>query len=89
MRHILAGARAEVRPDSAPGQMVEGAVGQVSNLTVAEAALMPNPNASGVFTKITQRVEVRIDLPNNDLNLKPGTMVRVKIDKSSDGGSNQ
>ena len=89
VRHILAGARAEVRPDSAPGQMVEGAVGQVSNLTVAEAALMPNPNASGVFTKITQRVEVRIDLPNNDLNLKPGTMVRVKIDKSSDGGSNQ
>lgn len=89
IRHIQPGARAEIRPDAAPGQVIEGEVGKVGNLTVAEAALMPNPNASGVFTKITQRIEVRIDLPEDTVGLKPGTMVRVKIDKPRKGGNDQ
>ena len=89
VRLIQAGARAEVRPDSEPGQLIVGEVGRVSDLTVAEAALMPNPNASGVFTKITQRIEVRIDLPDNELHLKPGTMVRVKIKKAFSSGGAQ
>ena len=86
VRHVRTGARAEVRPDSTPGRLVVGEVSRVSDLTVAESALMPNPNASGVFTKITQRIEIRIDLPKDDRNLKPGTMVRVKIDKNHEQG---
>ena len=50
-------------------------------LTVAEAALMPNPNATGVFTKITQRIPVRIDLDPGDTHLRPGSMVRVAIER--------
>lgn len=81
VRYVENGARVEIRPDSQPGRVIEGTVAQVGNLTLAEAALMPNPNATGVFTKITQRIEVRIELSENDLGLKPGTMVQVKIDK--------
>lgn len=83
VRYVENGARVEIRPDSQPGRVIEGTVAQVGNLTLAEAALMPNPNATGVFTKITQRIEVRIELPQNDLGLKPGTMVQVKIDKAT------
>jgi len=85
LRHVRPGARAEIRPDAAPGRVIEGRVGRVGELTLAEASMMPNPNASGVFTKITQRVEVRIDLPEDIRGLTPGTMVRVKIDKARAG----
>jgi membrane fusion protein (multidrug efflux system) len=54
---------------------------------MGEAALMPNPNANGVFTKITQRITVRIDLDDAGqtpgLRLRPGTMVSVRIRKQA------
>jgi len=45
--------------------------------------MMPNPNANGVFTKITQRIKVRIDLDPSDVHLRTGTMVSVRIRKSA------
>jgi membrane fusion protein (multidrug efflux system) len=45
--------------------------------------MMPNPNANGVFTKITQRIGVRVELEPTDVELRPGTMVRVRIRKGS------
>ncbi len=44
--------------------------------------MMPNPNANGVFTKITQRIKVRIDLEPTDVHLRTGTMVSIRIRKS-------
>lgn len=46
--------------------------------------MMPNPNANGVFTKITQRISVRVDLEPTDVQLRPGTMVRVRISRKGD-----
>ena len=42
---------------------------------------MPNPNANGVFTKITQRISVRIDVDTKGSQLRPGTMAVVRIEK--------
>ncbi len=84
VRHVDPGARVDIHVDSAPGAEVTGRVELVRDLTVAEAAMMPNPNASGVFTKITQRIPVRIAIDNSDIRLRPGTMVRVKIHKRDD-----
>ena len=49
----------------------------------SEFALLPSPNPSGNFTKITQRVPVRIAVhqPDDD-PLRPGMMVEVDIDTS-------
>ncbi len=82
LRHVAPGARAEIRPDAAPGERIEGRVERINALTLSEAGMMPNPNANGVFTKITQRVEVRIALPDDSPPLPPGSMVRVRIDKA-------
>ena len=84
VRHVYPGAHVDIHVDSAPGAEVTGRVELVRDLTVAEAAMMPNPNASGVFTKITQRIPVRIAINDSDVRLRPGTMVRVKIDKRDD-----
>ncbi len=84
IRNIRVGARVAVRADSEPGRTLRGRVARISDATLAEAAMMPNPNANGVFTKITQRIAVRIDLDPNDANLRPGTMVSVRISRRSD-----
>jgi membrane fusion protein (multidrug efflux system) len=45
--------------------------------------MMPNPNANGVFTKITQRIKVKIVIDPTDVHLRSGTMVNAKIRKQS------
>lgn len=81
VRHVEVGAAARIKVDSAPDASVTGRVAVIRDLTVAEAALMPNPNATGVFTKITQRIPVRIELDSGDTYLRPGSMVRVSIER--------
>ncbi|RIJ22177.1 HlyD family secretion protein [Henriciella barbarensis] len=85
IRHVQPGAGVKVQIDSYPGREFEGRVASINDSTLAEAALMPNPNANGVFTKITQRISVRIDLDAGDLALRPGTMATVRIEKTPPG----
>ena len=81
VRHIAVGAPVRVKVDSAPGEDITGRIAVIRESTMAEAALMPNPNATGVFTKITQRIPVRIELDPSDVQLRPGSMVRVAIER--------
>ncbi|MEQ9507000.1 MAG: HlyD family secretion protein [Hyphomonas sp.] len=82
IRNVHPGAPVLVRADSNPGTALNGSVTSIREATLSEAAMMPNPNANGVFTKITQRIKVRIDLDPSDVHLRTGTMVRVRIRKS-------
>ena len=84
IRHVAIGAPVEIKVDSYPGLDLSGTVAQIHDATIAEAALMPNPNANGVFTKITQRIAVRIEIDTADVPLRPGTMVQIRIRKQSD-----
>ncbi|WP_321490797.1 HlyD family secretion protein [uncultured Hyphomonas sp.] len=83
IRKIETGADVRVKADSHPGTRISGHVTRIHNATLAESAMMPNPNANGVFTKITQRITVRIDLDDPGLRLRPGTMVTVRIRKQA------
>ncbi len=85
IRFIQPGASVAITADSDPSHKMRGKVRRVNDLTLAEAAMMPNPNASGVFTKITQRIKVRIDLEPADVQLRSGTMVSAKIRKEKPG----
>ena len=83
IRKVQPGAPVRVKADSEPGRRISGHVARVHNATMAEAALMPNPNANGVFTKITQRITVRIEVDDPGVRLRPGTMVTVRIRKQT------
>ena len=45
-----------------------------------EQSKQPTPNPSGNFTKITQRLAVRVAVEQDRGLLKPGMMVEVEID---------
>jgi membrane fusion protein (multidrug efflux system) len=82
IRNVHPGALVKVKADSNPSADIQGRVTRVREATLSEAAMMPNPNANGVFTKITQRIKVRIDLEPTDVHLRTGTMVSIRIRKS-------
>ena len=51
---------------------------RVGQAATSEFALLPNPNPSGNFTKITQRLPVRIAVRQAGGALKPGMMVELE-----------
>jgi len=54
-------------------------VHRIGRAATSKFALLPDPNPSGNFTKITQRLPVRILLDEVDPRLRPGMMVEVDI----------
>ena len=77
------GNRATITVDAMPGQVFEGRVSGISGGTGSVFTLLPPDNATGNFTKIVQRVPVRIALaPEATARhvLRPGMSVVVTID---------
>lgn len=77
------GDRAQVTVDALPGQVFAGTVSGIAGGTGSVFTLLPPDNATGNFTKIVQRVPVRIALaPESAAKhvLRPGMSVVVKID---------
>jgi len=82
LRHFDVGAKARIRVDAYPGETLQGTVSRIGTAATSEFALLPTPNPSGNFTKITQRVRIRIELDDNpDVVLRPGMMVEVAIER--------
>lgn len=80
---IHQGQKVEVELDAFPGEKLEGVVDSFSPATGAKFALLPPENATGNFTKIVQRVPVKIVIPDQkQLNgrLLPGLSVVATID---------
>ncbi|MGH8429104.1 MAG: HlyD family secretion protein, partial [Solimonas sp.] len=69
-----------VSVDAYPNDRFVGKVARIGSATTARFALLPTPNPSGNFTKITQRVPVKIDMVEMPKPLTPGMMVEVEID---------
>lgn len=82
LRNVHAGDEAKVEVDAYPGQTIAGTVMTVGPATGARFALLPPDNATGNFTKVVQRVPVRIRVPQNEDSarpLRPGMSVFVTI----------
>lgn len=82
------GDRATITVDALPGQVFEGKVSGIAGGTGSVFTLLPPDNATGNFTKIVQRVPVRIALAPEALGqhvLRPGMSVVVKIDPRPEG----
>jgi len=76
--------RAEVRFDGLPGVAFRGAVGSLAPASGSRFALLPPDNATGNFTKVVQRVTVRIELEPEQVRpfrsrLRPGLSATVRV----------
>lgn len=81
------GQTVEISADAFPGQHLTGHIDSFAPATGSEFALIPIENATGNFTKITQRVPVRIRVDHaSAAALRPGLSVEVKVDLKSRGG---
>jgi len=82
---IRPGQPVEFEVDAYGGCVAEGKVASVSGATGAKFALLPPDNATGNFTKVVQRVPVRIAVtkpcPGNH-PLRPGLSANVHVDTS-------
>ncbi len=67
--------------DAVPDLHFSGHIRVIGHAATSQFALLPNPNPSGNFTKITQRIPVRITIDKGPTEqLSPGMMVEVDID---------
>ena len=82
VRHIRPGDPAELRMDAFPGVVFRGKVDQLSPASGSQFALLPPDNATGNFTKIVQRVPVKIVLDRGQpaaARLRPGMSVIATV----------
>lgn len=83
LHDIRPGAPAEIEVDSYPGVRIAGRVDSLSPATGARFSLLPPDNATGNFTKVVQRVPVKIRVKQSaDANrpLRPGMSVTVTVE---------
>ncbi len=74
------GAPAKITVDAYSDVEFKGKVIRLGEAATSQFALLPSPNPSGNFTKITQRVPIRIAVDQKDGLLRPGMMVEVSVD---------
>jgi len=80
IRKVKIGQTVDVTVDAFPDKKFAGKVIAIGNAATSEFALLPTPNPSGNFTKITQRLRVRVAIDQEQNLLRPGMMVEVFID---------
>lgn len=88
LSRLRPGQKVRVEVDAMPGVPVEGRVEAFSPASGAVFSLLPPENATGNFTKIVQRVPVRVSLPDDAMAgglLRPGLSVVVRIDTRDPG----
>ena len=82
---IDVGAPVVITVDAYPGLQFQGNVLTIGAAAASQFALIPPNNASGNFTKVTQRIPLKISMKAVDhpqgLYLRPGMSVKVKIRK--------
>ncbi|HVZ05418.1 MAG TPA: HlyD family secretion protein [Hyphomicrobium sp.] len=79
---VTVGQTADVEVDALGGEVLKGTVVSVAPASGSQFSLLPPENATGNFTKIVQRVPVRIAIPASEAKgrLRPGLSVVVDID---------
>lgn len=84
LTHLKPGQAVRIKADAFPGQTFRGVVDGLSPASGAQFALLPPDNATGNFTKIVQRVPVKIRLDPASLGdfagrLAAGMSVTVEV----------
>jgi membrane fusion protein (multidrug efflux system) len=84
LARMAPGQRVTIVADVLPARVFHGRVGSLAPATGAQFSVLPPENATGNFTKIVQRVPVRIVLDEADARLgllRPGLSVHAEVDE--------
>jgi membrane fusion protein (multidrug efflux system) len=87
---MVPGQTADVTADVLPGHVFHGHVVSLAPGTGAVFSVIPAENATGNFTKIVQRVPVRVLFDPGDPKLamlRPGLSTIVSVDTRGEGGT--
>jgi membrane fusion protein, multidrug efflux system len=81
LTNVRVGDAAEIRIDVYPGKVIKGRVLEIAPASGSQFALLPPDNATGNFTKVVQRVPVKIALDDSPLTsqLRPGLSAVVSV----------
>jgi len=81
LTNVKIGDTAELRIDEYPGQLIRGKVVEIAPASGSQFALLPPDNATGNFTKVVQRIPVKIALddPAVAATLRPGLSVVATV----------
>lgn len=83
---LKVGQPVDIHVDAHPDTDYQGHIQVIGRAATSQFALLPDPNPSGNFTKITQRIPVRIAIDKGPkAALSPGMMVEVDVDIRSGG----
>lgn len=83
LAEMLPGQPVSIHADVLPGRVFHGRLDSLAPATGAQFSVLPPENATGNFTKIVQRVPVRVrlDAADNTLGkLRPGLSVTAEVD---------
>jgi membrane fusion protein (multidrug efflux system) len=81
LTNVKVGDPAELRIDQYPGQAIRGKVVEIAPASGSQFALLPPDNATGNFTKVVQRIPVKIALEDSTFatKLRPGISVIATV----------
>jgi membrane fusion protein, multidrug efflux system len=81
LTNVKIGDPAEVRIDQYPGQVIHGKVLEIAPASGSQFSLLPPDNATGNFTKVVQRIPVKIALDDTAFatKLRPGLSVIATV----------
>jgi membrane fusion protein (multidrug efflux system) len=81
LTNVKVGDPAEIRIDKYPGQTIHGKVIDIAPASGSQFALLPPDNATGNFTKVVQRIPVKIALDDANMaaKLQPGLSVTATV----------
>jgi membrane fusion protein, multidrug efflux system len=81
LTNVKVGDAAEIRIDEYPGQSIRGKVVEIAPASGSQFALLPPDNATGNFTKVVQRIPVKIALDDAVFaaTLRPGLSVTAAV----------
>jgi membrane fusion protein, multidrug efflux system len=88
VRHMHPGDPATARVDAFPGVVLKGKVEEIAPASGSQFALLPPDNATGNFTKVVQRVPVKIVLDSGQptvARLRPGLSVIASVRTNGTG----
>jgi len=81
LTNVNIGDAAELRIDQYPGQVIHGKVLEIAPASGSQFSLLPPDNATGNFTKVVQRIPVKISLDDSAFaaKLRPGLSVIATV----------
>lgn len=80
VEYVRLGQSVDLKVDAYPNTMFAGKVVNIGAAAASEFALIPENRSAGSFTKVAQRIPIKIEILDSTRPLRPGMMVVVGID---------